>query len=98
MSGIVGLFQKQGEMASEEVVRSMLASIPERAPHGAYVVGKDQAVLGQAFFSTGSQEGGRIGEPAICNQSELLLVADARIDNREDLARTLAIPREQADR
>jgi asparagine synthase (glutamine-hydrolysing) len=89
MSAICGLVNFDGAPADPEVLRRMAAAAPYRGPDGVHYWFKDNAGLAHfAFYVT--LESVREQQPLISADGRLTLVADARIDNREDLIDTLA--------
>lgn len=88
MSSIVALLNRDGAPASASSLRAMLAVRPERGPDGVDLWCKGPVALGRGHFWITAQEWGE-RQPLVDNG--LALVADARLDNRAELAQLLAI-------
>lgn len=90
MSGIVGLFYKDGRVAQKQVLQKMLVTIAARGKDRQSVICCGQAGFGHALLRTTPQDTFD-NQPVICKESGLVLVADARIDNRRELFQQLAL-------
>lgn len=73
-----------------EFVRRMLAAMPHRSPDGTSVATAPHAVLGMALRATTARERAA-AQPLHDPATGLWLVADARIDNREEVAGALGL-------
>ena len=90
MSGIAVVVDFDRAGPGPEPVRRMLAAMPHRSPDGTSVAAAPHAVLGMALRATTARE--RAGsQPLHDPATGLWLVADARIDNRDDVARELGL-------
>jgi asparagine synthase (glutamine-hydrolysing) len=94
MSAIVGLFHRTGKPVDPKVLDTMLAALGHRGPDEAGAWHAGPVALGQQH---------RQLTPESCDErlplydplSGLALVADCRLDNREDLYEALAVPQAQ---
>jgi asparagine synthase (glutamine-hydrolysing) len=91
MSGIVGVFAKDGQLGVPLQVSAMLRSLEHRGRDG---VGQlCEAPIGFGHLkSHGTLEAVREDQPLVLEQPGLVLVADARIDNRSELKKLLDVP------
>ena len=71
-------------------VRRMLAAMPHRSPDGASLAVAPHAVLGLGLRATTARERAA-AQPLHDLDAGLWIVADARIDNREEVARALGL-------
>jgi asparagine synthase (glutamine-hydrolysing) len=84
---IAGMLVRGESVANHALAQSMLDAMKERAPDGMQLVCRGPAALGQAFLRTGSS-----GAEAPNRQTldgEVWIAADARIDGRGELLRSL---------
>jgi asparagine synthase (glutamine-hydrolysing) len=91
MSGLAVAVDWSRPDAGDESVRRMLAAMPHRSPDGASVAAAPHAALGLGLRATTARERAAalpLHDPA----TGLWLVADARIDNRDELSRALDLP------
>ncbi len=90
MSAIAGYvaFDGAGEEHGEEVLRSMLARMKGRSPDGYRCEVQGGGAIGYGAFHITSEEG-RGSQPVV--RSSQILTADVRLDNRNDIARTIGI-------
>jgi len=96
MSGIVGTFGLDGAPARPPHLRLMVAAIAHRGPDGCAVWTDGAVGLGHAAHHT-TPEAEAETWPLVRTASGIVLVADARIDNRAELLRALdPIPNEQS--
>lgn len=88
MSGIAGIFDTGGAPADELALRRVLEAIAHRGPDHRSSWTNGQVALGRRLLPTlpGDADG-----DAIPVDGECAIVADARIDNREDLAIALGL-------
>jgi asparagine synthase (glutamine-hydrolysing) len=86
LSCIAGCFSPGGP-ATPEPVGQMLATMHARAPDGDQIFHEGPVALGQAHLRTGSS--GAEGVNALTLDRQVWLVADARIDDRPRLLRSL---------
>jgi asparagine synthase (glutamine-hydrolysing) len=89
VSGIVGIYNRDQQMASSKRVEAMLDTIRYRGPEGLRVQTLDAAAFGHAMLHT-TRESLHETLPAISSSGSLMLTADARIDNRDELLDLLA--------
>ena len=90
MSGIVGLFHRDGRPADEAAVQRMLATIPHRGRDGRAVSVSGPVGLGLNVL---------VNTPEAKNEGllhgaggALSIVADVRLDNRDELVEALSFP------
>ena len=91
MSAVAGIFEIDGSAASRDLVAEMMRVLAHRAS-GAGVCADGPVALGQGIRLL---EAGR--EIVMDRPRHLALVADARLDNREELAGVLGAAREASD-
>jgi asparagine synthase (glutamine-hydrolysing) len=87
VSGIAGVLHLDGAPALEATLQDMALGMPGRAPDGVAILVSGSLGLVHGLFRTGT--GGETFGPA--TRDHLSVVADARIDNREDLAAALGV-------
>src|SRR5207248_1626526 len=85
MSGIAALLRTEGPPAMASLP-DMLSAMGHRGPDGEETWDGGPVGLGHLRLGSGSEAG---GQPAV--RGELAVIADCRIDNREELMRTLDI-------
>ena len=90
MSGIVGLFRRDGRPVEKSDLDAMLGRISHRGPDAAAIWSDGPIGLGHCLLKT-TPEAEYEKQPIIDNQAQLTLVADARIDNRDELIAALDI-------
>jgi asparagine synthase (glutamine-hydrolysing) len=90
VSAICGLFHLDGRPPSD-AIGAMSAALAHRGVDGSGIWVDDRIGLAHRMFHTTHES---IGEhqPVVLPERQLVLVADARIDNREELRRALGIP------
>ncbi len=88
MSGIVGIWRRDGGPVAESTVQRMLASIAHRGPDRADVWCRGSVALGNCMLWT-TPESLCERLPAEHPTAPFVVCADARIDNREELRETL---------
>lgn len=86
MSGICGIVHRDGRPVNTETLRKMTESLAFRGPDAQGIWARGPAGLGHALLVTGEDRGER--QPANSNQ-QTWIVADARLDAREELADAL---------
>ena len=91
MSGLAAAVDWDRPDAGEERVRRMVAAMPHRGPDGTRVASAPHCALGLALRATTARERAA-PQPLRDPEAGLWLVADARIDNREEVARALGLP------
>ena len=90
MSGIAGIYRRDGASAGDGSVRAMLDTMPYRGPDRSGVWSRGEAGLGHAMLCTtpeSLEEQLPLWHPA----SGLAITADARIDNRDELLGALGL-------
>ncbi|MBS4059501.1 MAG: asparagine synthetase B, partial [Bacteroidetes bacterium] len=91
MSGIFGIFQRDGSPASPETLEAMREKMAYWGPDGNQVLMDGSIGLGQCMlYNTPEALNERL--PRRAPEGELLLTCEARIDNRQDLFSALSIP------
>jgi asparagine synthase (glutamine-hydrolysing) len=92
VSAICGIFHLDGKPAHRDDVAAQTDALAHRGPdaHGEWTEGS--VGLGHRVLYT-TAESRRERQPLVHESGTLVLVADARIDNRRELATTLGIPR-----
>lgn len=93
MSAIFGVLRHDSRRVSEEQLQIMAKRISERGPDGIGVHAEDAIGLGLARLQTGT-----VPEPiGVEDTGRFLVVADARIDNRDQLLGELGLPKSATD-
>ena len=88
MSGVCGLISFDGTPVEPKALQKMAQAAAHRGPDGVhYWTGGNVGLAHLALNIT--PESVRERQPLVSEQGELVLTADARIDNREELIRTL---------
>lgn len=90
MSGIVGIFNKSGHAIESQVLETMLQSLAHRGPDGSKIWQGDGIRLGHCMLWT-TPESLKEVLPYRDAVTDLVITADARIDNREALLNALAL-------
>src|ERR1700682_2910768 len=88
MSGVVGIFARDGRPIESFDLQRMLAAIAHRGPDGSGLWSRGSAGLGHRMLWT-TPESLHERLPFADETGELVITADARIDNREELIRWL---------
>lgn len=88
MSGLAAQFLRGGRSADTGVVDAMLAAVPYRGPDGFAARIDGSVCLGIAKMAV-TREDLIERQPLVRAQSGCTIIADARLDNREDLLRQL---------
>jgi len=86
MSGIVGLIHLDGRSAERHIVEQLVSSISHRGPDGASIWVDATAGFGHLLLQT-TPESTYERQPLVHEGGRYVLVADARIDNRDELKR-----------
>lgn len=86
MSGIATIFQLDGAAVSIGSLQAMVDRLAHRGPDGSRTWAHGPIGLAQAWFVTTPEDAG-VPPPIRSSTQDLWIVADARIDNREDLLR-----------
>jgi asparagine synthase (glutamine-hydrolysing) len=87
VSGIVGLLQHDGRPVDQTAIEAMLAATAHRGPDGSRLWHGGRIAVGCNRLATSS----RSDADAPLAERDLVLAADARLDNRDALARTLGL-------
>ncbi len=90
MSGIVGLFRRQGDPVRRDDVAAMLDTLIHRGPDASTVWNKANAGLGHRMLWTTPESLNEV-LPRASSSSECVITADARIDNRSELIEKLGL-------
>ncbi len=90
MSGMVGVFRRDGAPVQDKLVETMAATLAHRGPDGLSVVCAGPAGLGHTMLWTTPES---LHEVLPCQHraSGLIITADARIDNRDELIAELGL-------
>lgn len=100
MSGIVGIYSPEGRPVDLDLLRAMLRCIGQRGPDGEGVWTDGGVGLGHRLLHT-TPESLSEQQPLLSGDGTLCLIADARVDNREELAEALRarglVPRGDSD-
>lgn len=91
MSAICGLLHLDGRPPSD-ALEAMSASLAHRGSDGSGIWSDDRVGLAHRMRHT-TRESQRERQPVVLQEGQLVLVADARIDNRDELTSVLGIPR-----
>jgi len=90
MSGFVVIYQRGGTVNQPECIEPMLDALGHCGPDGKRILNRDRVVFGfQHFWTTPEDEG--CLQPVSGRCTDIDLVFDGRIDNREDIADALKI-------
>jgi asparagine synthase (glutamine-hydrolysing) len=87
VSGIVGMFHRDGAPVDRQLLQALTENISYRGPDGSGVWHNGAIGLGHTLLQTGRQSCGE-RQPANLNE-RLWLTADARLDERAELVRQL---------
>jgi asparagine synthase (glutamine-hydrolysing) len=90
MSGVVGLFRRDGAPVEEVHVQTMAATLTHRGPDGSAVACAGSAGLGHTMLWTTPESLHEV-LPRRHRESGLIITADARIDNRDELIAELGV-------
>jgi asparagine synthase (glutamine-hydrolysing) len=90
MSGIVGLFHRDGEPAAQTSVERMIEAVRHRGPDRQAALCSGPAGLGHAMLWTTPESLSEV-LPQRQEHSGFVITADARIDNRDELIRELGM-------
>lgn len=89
MSGICGIVNFDGAPVDQELLKTMAQTIAHRGPDGIHYWQQNQVGLAHLAFHT-TPEAQREDQPLVSPANDLTLVADARVDNREELIHALS--------
>jgi len=90
MSGIIGAYQPDGSAVERSTLRRMMARIAHRGPDGQHLWSEGSVGLGHCMRHV-TPESCHDMQPRRYDAGAVVLVADARIDNRAELMRQLEI-------
>jgi asparagine synthase (glutamine-hydrolysing) len=93
MSAIVGVRQLNGRAAQTSIISRMLQAMARRSPDGMTVWQNGLIALGHGLLQTVS--GSPVVQPFI--DGELVITADVRLDNRDELLAALGLPNDKCD-
>ena len=96
MSGIAGLWRLDGRPVEPAELESMTARLAHRGPDGAGAWRDGPVGLGHRMLHT-TPESLRERQPLVSASADLVLTADARLDNRDELCSLLPAPRSLTD-
>ncbi len=88
MSAIVGIVHKHGYHVSKEATGKMLQAIADRGNKKEEILELESVTFAKKLLAV-VQADECFPAPLVCKESGLVLVADARIDNRDELAEKL---------
>ena len=91
MSAIAGVFHLDGEFLDPELAPRMLASLKHRTPDASHVWNGQGVGLAHGMLWTTPESLHEI-QPVHTEDGALVLVSDARIDNRDELIAALSLP------
>ena len=90
MSGIVGIYFRDGRTIDPMELSQMLGSIAHRGPNGSSTWYRGTVGFGHCMLWT-TPESQQEQLPLVNSTGDMVLTADARIDNRKELLRALAM-------
>lgn len=96
MSAIAAVLHTSGREPSPDTIESMLESLAHRGGDGVGFWSKGPVSLGHRAHRT-TPESLLVKHPVLAREGELVLIADARIDNRDDLIGDLCSDRRTAE-
>ena len=95
MSGIAGIFYRDGRPVQRPVLARVVEVIAHRGPNGSGLWCQGPVGLGHCMLWT-TPESLQEAMPLIARGGELIITADARIDNRDELIRQLRLDEQPA--
>src|SRR5881296_3903808 len=96
VSGIAGLWRLDGRPGEPAELDGMLARLAHRGPDGTGAWREGRVALGHGMLHT-TPESLREQQPLVGTRGDLVLVADARVDNRAELCSLLPAPSDATD-
>jgi asparagine synthase (glutamine-hydrolysing) len=97
LSGIAGVLYFDGREAHPRLLEKMTASLAHRSVDGGEIWCQGPVGLANCRFAT-TLEAKSSSQPLVEDDGRLVITADARIDNRQDLAPLLGLLRDEAKR
>jgi asparagine synthase (glutamine-hydrolysing) len=97
MSGIMGIFYRDGRLVDREDLRQMSSTLYQRGPDGEGIWCEGSVGFANRMLWT-TPESQRETLPSVSESGKLAITADARIDNREELIHLLkfkSVPRSE---
>ena len=91
MSGIFGIFRFDGDRVAERDLALLGEAMAHRGPDGRDLVTAGPVGLGRALMRVTPEDAFDL-QPLTDPDRDLMVVADCRLDNREDLASAFALP------
>ena len=88
MSGIFGIYRQDKQPVNVVQMERMANSIAHRGPDGTRTIQKGHIAFGHSMFKT-TPEAQHELLPYVDTETDLFITADARIDNREELEKSL---------
>lgn len=88
MSGITGIFYRDGRLINTELIKNMNDLLSHRGPDGSAIWKDGSTALGHQMLYTTPES---LHESLPFEENGLIITADARIDNRKELSKTLNI-------
>ncbi|HII84297.1 MAG TPA: lasso peptide isopeptide bond-forming cyclase [Methanobacterium subterraneum] len=89
MSAITGIFYRDGRLVNNNQIKKMNDVLSHRGPDGSNVWCEGSVALGHQMLWTTSES---LKEELPFEEEDLVITADARIDNRNELSEKLGIP------
>lgn len=90
MSGICGIYSRNGKSANREIIKKMNEKLNYRGPDGLNSICEGNVAFGHQMLYT-TPESIHEKLPFVDQLSGLLITSDARIDNREELSKKLEL-------
>jgi len=97
VSGIFGIFRFDGGRVAESDVKLLAEAMPHRGPDGREITTTGPVGLGRSLLRVTPEDAFDV-QPLTAPASDLILVADCRLDNRDELAAAFDLPAAQLDR
>ena len=91
MSGIAGIYAQRGQFLDPTFISTMMDSLAHRGPNGTHVWCENKMALGHLMLWT-TAESLLERLPLVSQTGNLVITADARIDNRDELIIALELP------
>jgi asparagine synthase (glutamine-hydrolysing) len=92
LSGLVGLWRLDGRQVESATLQRMYETMPHRGPDGANIWSEGSVGFGHLMFHS-TPESLLERQPLVAREGDLVMTADARIDNRQDLIQSLGCDR-----